>query len=59
MIHFRKISFMAQATQISRKFLGTISGMNFNISTKSATKIAMLKLNPPLPHHGYLLMVAW
>ena len=50
---------MAQATQISRKFLSTIWGMNFNISTKSATKIAMLKLNPPLPRHGYLLMVAW
>ena len=50
---------MAQATQISRKFLSTISGMNFNISTKSVTKIAMLKLNPPLPRHGYLLMVAW
>lgn len=45
-IHFREISFRAQIIQITRKFLSTILGINFSISTKSFTKIAKLKFEP-------------
>ena len=54
---FSQSSFIAEATQNSRKFLSTVLGMNFNISPKSFTKIAVLKFKPLGFSCSYLLMV--